>query len=884
MNDLNNDEDMARLIQEQMWMAEDDDVDRDIGGGGPGDGNDDDNGGVEDDGTDDDEFNADVDDGGDMERGGGEDDANAGAVRNYVRQILNREDGLQRAAAAAQQVVLANADRAAAPPNNNEAPPDGNRGGMAQRRAGINAAAEPDAPRPPRPPDEDDDDDDDDDDDEGGEGEEDEEDRDVDDDEEEDDGHGGAGGEAAAAAAAVLRRRGALDGGIAGVVRDDSGAMITRTLRCPLVLYLEAAARVDDELDDPDAARARHDEAFRSLSPDNPILKVGTTVYIGLDKNSKLSLVFERYCDFVNASVPPRLRAGDQPRHVVRPADLEFFHVGLLDPNLTVEASALMKNDRIGVYPDRSEDRAARAEAMRQQRESDRKYFEDLRSLLPNPNIDGMAGCDVVLDCKGKVVDGRGYSQNVLATTVRANSVLLSRRCKWLGRMISDAREDGRRRAEMTVPSDRSDRSFENDYDVMRGGDEEEEDATSAAVADGMKSGQSDDEDGIIMAERLSAMQRAGDDDDDNSNNNNNAAGGEGGNAAKVEDYDDDDEDVNTNAKLEGGSGAGKKNLPQKTMADSHHHRTSASSFPNSVWISLDHPPQAVKLLLEYCYTNRVQSLGHEAFRKASTSVGHVDLSSPVPPFRKHEWPDGGAPMVSLHLALAGIALAEEAHLPRLSLMCEVAASQLVDVSNVIDVLSACRVQQQKTGNRLPILRRAAILDCVMANGSGGIDVLYSNPTFKSSLNERRGLVVPSLLDGTVEVMPTNMNTKEIQRKKEKMALDRKKMFELTDSTDKNKRIMERLKWRKQSVIARRMEEAFGPDSHALKQPSKKIWRDNMYHRDPPPLLNDQGARGTKRTRSALSGVGGIGSSGSASSTDRTRHVRSRQRKNNNLA
>jgi hypothetical protein len=105
-----------------------------------------------------------------------------------------------------------------------------------------------------------------------------------------------------------------------------------------------------------------------------------------------------------------------------------------------------------------------------------------------------------------------------------------------------------------------------------------------------------------------------------------------------------------------------------------------------------------------------------------------------------------------------------------------------------------------------------------------------------------------------------------------------------TDSTDKNKRIMERLKWRKQSVIARRMEEAFGPDSHALKQPSKKIWRDNMYHRDPPPLLNDQGARGTKRTRSALSGVGGIGSSGSASSTDRTRHVRSRQRKNNNLA
>jgi hypothetical protein len=106
-----------------------------------------------------------------------------------------------------------------------------------------------------------------------------------------------------------------------------------------------------------------------------------------------------------------------------------------------------------------------------------------------------------------------------------------------------------------------------------------------------------------------------------------------------------------------------------------------------------------------------------------------------------------------------------------------------------------------------------------------------------------------------------------------------------TDSTDKNKRIMERLKWRKQSVIARRMEEAFGPNSRALKQPSKKIWRDDAFHRDPPPLLNDQGGRGTKRTRSALSVGGGIGSSGSASSSERTRHVRSRQtRKSNNLA
>jgi len=97
---------------------------------------------------------------------------------------------------------------------------------------------------------------------------------------------------------------------------------------------------------------------------------------------------------------------------------------------------------------------------------------------------------------------------------------------------------------------------------------------------------------------------------------------------------------------------------------------------------------------------------------------------------------------------------------------------------------------------------------------------------------------------------------------------------------------MERLKWRKQSVVARRIVEAFGHDSRAQKLSSKKIWRDNAYHREPPPLPNDQSGRGTKRTRSASSGggVGGGGSSASAAS-DRIRNVRSKQtRKNSNLA
>ncbi len=84
-----------------------------------------------------------------------------------------------------------------------------------------------------------------------------------------------------------------------------------------------------------------------------------------------------------------------------------------------------MKNDCIGVYLDQREERAARDKAMRQQRKSDWKYFKDLHNLLPNPNINGMAGCDIVLDCKGKVMDGWGYSQNILAMRVRVDSVFL---------------------------------------------------------------------------------------------------------------------------------------------------------------------------------------------------------------------------------------------------------------------------------------------------------------------------------------------------------------------------------------------------------------------------------------------------------------------------
>eukprot|EP00985_Skeletonema_marinoi_P015267 scaffold7838_cov140-Skeletonema_marinoi.AAC.18 len=574
--------------------------------------------------------------------------------------------------------------------------------------------------------------------------------------------------------------REAIDGGVAGEVFDEQRQKITRALKCPLVLYFEC------------------DEDLSDIVPSNPLLLRGATVYVGLDKGSKLSVVFQHYCDFVN-SKSPSTKPGS--RVYIKPTDLEFMHCATLDAQHTVEASAMMKNDRIRVVRERSKDRSAKAEMIRLQRESDRKYFKELRSLLPNPSPEGM-GSDVILECQGKVKDERGFSQNVLATTVRANSVLIAKRCKWLGQKISTAREDMRKRAEMTIPSD---------------------EVKSESKEAERSSSQSDDEEYDIVP---SNPLPAGD------NNNNNAIAADRVLAAEIEDDEEDDE-----------VDAGKS--PTNEQASTSHLRDVASS--NSVWISLQHSPQAVKLLLEYCYTNRVQALGQDAFLKASKFPNPKDVgalaakeSGPVPPFRKHEWPDGGAPTVSLHLALAGIALAEEAHMPRFSLMCEVAASKLVDYSNVIDVLAACQTQQQQTGNRLPLLRKAAMLDCVFGKR------YFENPIFKNNMIARKDLVIPSVLDGSIEVFPTNLDSKEVLKKKEKMQKEMKQIFDMLDESDRNKRLFERIKQRKQGTVARRMEVAFGQDMPKIASPNE-----TSRARVPPPL-NDR--RGTKRKGRTSSG------------------------------
>jgi len=633
---------------------------------------------------------------------------------------------------------------------------------------GARGAANNNAPEADNNDDNDDDDNDDDD-------EEEEDDNDDEDEEEEED--------AADDDEENDEDREAIDGGVAGDVRDEQNQKITRSLKCPLVLYFEC------------------DEDLSDIAPNNPLLLRGATVYIGLDKGSKLEAIFQHYCDFVN-SKSPSTKPGS--RVYIKPTDLEFIHCTTLNASHTVEASAMMKNDRIRVVRERSKDRSARAERISRQRESDRKYFKELRSLVAGNDF---LGSDVILECQGKVKDERGFSQNVLATTVRANSILIAKRCKWLGQKIATAREDMRRRAEMTIPSD--------------------EVKSESKEAERSSSSQSDDEEyDIVPSNPLPAGE----------NNINNAIAADRVLAAEIEDDEDDDE-------------AHDDKSSTKAMPSASHLRDVTTS--NSVWVSLQHSPQAVKLLLEYCYTNRVEALGQDAFLKACKfpnpkHVGPLAAkeSGPVLPFKKEGkkegWPNGGAPTVSLHLALAGIALAEEAHMPRFSLMCEVAASKLVDYSNVIDVLAACQAQQQQTGNRLPLLRKAAMLDCVFGKR------YFENPIFKNSMIARKDLVIPSVLDGSIEVFPTNLESKEVLKKKEKMQKEKKQIFDMLDESDRNKRLFERIKQRKQTTVTRRLEVAFGQDMPKISSP-----HETARARAPPPL-NDR--RGTKRKGRTSSG------------------------------
>lgn len=447
-------------------------------------------------------------------------------------------------------------------------------------------------------------------------------------------------------------------------------------------------------------------ETFEDICPYHTVLKPGVSVSIGLDKNTRLSAVFARYVEFCNEQYPSC--------HV-SVSDLDFVHCTILNGSDTSEGAALMKNDHISVKKNSTEEREANSEHNRLQRETDREYFREMRMLLPDTL--SSKTCDILLDCRGKLVDENGQVQEVLRTNIRGHSVILSKRCKWLADIIQNARDDLERQSVVTVPEQDS---------------QEQGEARAPPVAGAMPD--EDDYDGIEV------LPYAPEHNDEEHSRE----------AAEIED--DDDEDVKM---------ATPPHLEQMDMF-------SSAGSNDLLWVTIpNHPPDAARLLLEYCYTNRVVPLGQDAFLVSCRTKGdrRNPFAGPVSPYHNHSsrsrgWPNQGEPVVSFSVALAGIALAEEAKMKRLSLMCEVAASQLVESCNVVEALSRCTAQEKLTGNPLPRLRKAAV-GVMFSGGQRGVVDLTRTPTFRRALEEKSSTLVPALLIGTMEAMGPVENKKK---------------------------------------------------------------------------------------------------------------------------
>jgi hypothetical protein len=209
------------------------------------------------------------------------------------------------------------------------------------------------------------------------------------------------------------------------------------------------------------------------------------------------------------------------------------------------------------------------------------------------------------------------------------------------------------------------------------------------------------------------------------------------------------------------------------------------------------HSPEAVKILLEYCYTNRVVSLGRNAFVQACKTRPKRD-NGPVPPYsisNAKKWPNNGISTIPFSVALAAIRLAEEAGMLRLSFMCEISAAQLVTTSNVVEALTMSTRQKIISGNDLSRLRKAA-MDILLKRGRRGVSEIGRSSCFKKALEEERAIIVPTLLKGTMEAVALwgrgKQNTNGSKRDLTEVSRPSPSCFKDIDSEDAYKRSKER--------------------------------------------------------------------------------------------
>ena len=124
--------------------------------------------------------------------------------------------------------------------------------------------------------------------------------------------------------------------------------------------------------------------------------------------------------------------------------------------------------------------------------------------------------------------------------------------------------------------------------------------------------------------------------------------------------------------------------------------------------------------------------------------------------------------------------------------MCEVAASQLLTSSNVVEALSLCATQKRTSGNDLPLLRKAA-MSLIFRNGSRGVSEIARSQSFNRGLAAHRSVIIPMLLQGTLEAITTHEKSASIKRDRNDIS---QLSFEVLDSEDKYRRAHERKKRR----------------------------------------------------------------------------------------
>ncbi|GKY99028.1 hypothetical protein MPSEU_000858500 [Mayamaea pseudoterrestris] len=436
-------------------------------------------------------------------------------------------------------------------------------------------------------------------------------------------------------------------------------------------------------------------ETFDHLyKPDtHPVLKLNQSVRIGLGKATLLEKVMQRYTVICNELRPEGTEAVDV-------SDLDFIHVQLLKAIDTPEAAALMKNDKIRVLRERRTQRAHDLERLRQQREYDKKFFEQMRGWLAMPKV----GKKIALLCRSSDQHDNMQTFDV----VRCDEAIVSKRCKWLGALISRQRQYELLRREQN--GSRVSNLSEDDDNVQPVYANE----------------RLDQERRIERALAIAHIE----------NDNFNGLFFEHSAAAQIENDDEDYYDGEAPSALE-------------------------------VPIPLDVSANAIRLLLEYIYTNRVASFGVDAFTTACrTRPSEKRLEGPVPPFdverRVRQWPNKGLPLLSFEDCIAAIQLGELASMPRFSLMAEIAASLKLSGRNVVSALTLCEKQRQLSGNPLPRLRKAVmmVLKCHR---------ILNEPSFLDSLNSQGNEMIPSLLSGVVDAVEAEDSADYYKRKKARL-------------------------------------------------------------------------------------------------------------------